>query len=120
MTLPELQRDVPQLNWTEYLQATLGHHVRLHEHEPIVSYAMPYLVQMGRIVATTDRRVLQNYVVWRVVLSMMTHMIDDYQRVGFGCILCKYLKICQHSHSIYDLYRLVLQSTIITTYQDYI
>lgn len=79
---------MPQLNWTEYLQAALGHHVRLVEHESIVSYAMPYLVQMGRIVAATDRRVLQNYVVWRVVLSMMTHMIDDYQRVSDWASLC--------------------------------
>lgn len=84
LTLPQLQREVPQLNWREYLQATLGHHVHLDEDEPIVSYAMPYMIEMGRILNGTDRRVVQNYVVWRVVMSLMTHMIDDYQRVGFG------------------------------------
>lgn len=79
--MPQLQSEVPQLNWREYLQATLGPHVHLHEHEPIVTYAMPYMVQMGRILAATDRRIVQNYVVWRVAMSIMTHMIDDYQRV---------------------------------------
>ncbi|KAG4072943.1 hypothetical protein HA402_006623 [Bradysia odoriphaga] len=80
ITLPQLQRDVPQLNWHEYLQTTLGDQITLQPNEPVVSYAMPYLIQMGRIFAETDRRVIHNYVIWRLVMSIMTHMIDDYQR----------------------------------------
>jgi neprilysin len=88
MTLPQLQAEVPQINWRVYLQEILGE-VKLHDNEPIVSYATPYLVQMGRIFNETDRRVLQNYMVWRLVMSIMTHMIDDYQRerVNFRKIL---------------------------------
>lgn len=82
ITLPQLQRDVPQLNWHEYLQTTLGDQITLQPNEPVVSYAMPYLIQMGRIFAETDRRVIHNYVIWRLVMSIMTHMIDDYQRVS--------------------------------------
>lgn len=52
----------------------------MNHSEPIVCYAMSYLVQMGRILEGTDRRVVHNYVIWRLVMSIMTHLIDDYQR----------------------------------------
>uniref|UniRef100_A0A182QHT6 Uncharacterized protein n=1 Tax=Anopheles farauti TaxID=69004 RepID=A0A182QHT6_9DIPT len=79
ITLPELQRRVPQIDWKEYLQTTLGT-VQLHPNESIVSYAMPYLVELGKILRDTDRRIVHNYAIWRLVMSIMTHMIDDYQK----------------------------------------
>uniref|UniRef100_A0A182REY2 Neprilysin, neutral endopeptidase 1 n=1 Tax=Anopheles funestus TaxID=62324 RepID=A0A182REY2_ANOFN len=79
ITLPELQRRVPQINWKQYLQTTLGT-VELHPNESIVSYAMPYLVELGKILRDTDRRIVHNYAIWRLVMSIMTHMIDDYQK----------------------------------------
>ncbi|XP_055597323.1 neprilysin-1-like isoform X2 [Uranotaenia lowii] len=88
ITLQQLQNEVPQINWEEYLQSTLGN-VKLEKNESIVSYAMPYLVEMGRILNETDKRTIHNYAIWRFVMSMMTHMIDDYQkeRVEFRKIL---------------------------------
>ncbi|XP_062552174.1 neprilysin-1 isoform X2 [Armigeres subalbatus] len=88
ITLMQLQNEVPQMNWKEYLQTTLGS-VKLEENEAIVSYAMPYLIEMGRILDMTDKRIVHNYVIWRFVMSIMTHMIDDYQkeRVEFRKIL---------------------------------
>lgn len=83
LSLRELQREVPELNWTEYLQVTLGNDIALHPNESVVTYAMPYLVQMGKILAKTDRRIVHNYIIWRFIMSVMTHMIDDYQRVRF-------------------------------------
>lgn len=80
ITLKELQKQIPQLNWTDYLQTTVGKDLKLKENEEIVSYAMPYLVDMGRILAKADRRVVHNYVIWRLVMSIMTHMIDEFQR----------------------------------------
>ena len=66
LTLGELQKAVPQLNWREYLQVTLGD-VQLKDDEDVVSYAMPYLVEMGKIIAETDRRIVHNYIIWRLV-----------------------------------------------------
>ena len=54
LTLAQLQQEVPQLNWLEYLSAFL--HADIDESEPVVSYAMPYFVQMGRIIEKTERR----------------------------------------------------------------
>ncbi|XP_058829877.1 neprilysin-1-like [Topomyia yanbarensis] len=88
ITLHQLQHEVPQINWREYLQTTLGN-VKLEDDEEIVSYAMPYLIEMGRILNETDTRIIHNYAIWRFVMSIMTHMIDDYQkeRVEFKKIL---------------------------------
>lgn len=80
MKLPQLQNEIPELNWKEYLQTTLGNEIKLNNDEPIVSYAMPYLIQMGKILAKTDKRIIHNYIIWRLVMSIMTHMIDDFQR----------------------------------------
>lgn len=78
LTLGELQKEVPQLNWREYLQVTLGD-IELEDDEALVSYAMPYLVQMGRILAETDKRVVHNYIIWRLVRPQ--HLRD--------CIICQ-------------------------------
>lgn len=75
LTLGELQKEVPQLNWRQYLQVTLGDD--LSDDEALVSYAMPYLVQMGRILAETDRRVVHNYIIWRLVTAAPANLITS-------------------------------------------
>ncbi|KAF3420991.1 hypothetical protein E2986_13213 [Frieseomelitta varia] len=87
LTLRELQHEIPQLKWREYLQEFINSPIT--EEEPIVAYAMPYFMEMGRIVQKTDRRTLHNYILWRLVMSIMPHMIDEYQqkRVEFRKIL---------------------------------
>ncbi|KAK9502137.1 hypothetical protein O3M35_012728 [Rhynocoris fuscipes] len=77
MTIRQLHKQVPQINWLEYLRTFLDKPI--DENEPVVTYAMPYFVQMGRILAETDMRVIYNYVLWRLVMSVSPHMIDDYQ-----------------------------------------
>ncbi|XP_020294644.1 membrane metallo-endopeptidase-like 1 isoform X2 [Pseudomyrmex gracilis] len=87
LTLRELQREVPELRWLAYLREFIK--VPIDEDEVVVTYAMPYFVQMGRIIAKTDRRTLHNYILWRLVMSIMPHMIDKYQqkRLEFQRIL---------------------------------
>ncbi|XP_017119291.1 neprilysin-1 [Drosophila elegans] len=80
MSLPELQRMVPEVQWQEYLQAALGPGIPLQADEPLVTYGLQYLTEMGKILARTDRRVVHNYMLWRLVMSLMSHMIDEYQR----------------------------------------
>ncbi|XP_053981492.1 neprilysin-1-like [Hylaeus volcanicus] len=87
LTLRQLQREIPQIEWRVYLEEFIR--VPITEEEPIVVYGMQYLLEMGRIVQTTDRRTLHNYILWRLVMSIMPHMIDEYQqkRVEFRKIL---------------------------------
>ena len=52
LSLRELQREVPQVKWRDYLQEF----AIITDEEPLVAYAMPYFVEMGKIIAKTDRR----------------------------------------------------------------
>ncbi|XP_078042097.1 neprilysin-1 isoform X2 [Augochlora pura] len=78
VTLRELQLEIPQLKWQVYLQELINASVT--EQEPIVAYGMNYFRHMGRIVAKTNRRTLHNYILWRLVMSIIPDMIDDYQQ----------------------------------------
>ncbi|TGZ50924.1 Membrane metallo-endopeptidase-like protein, partial [Temnothorax longispinosus] len=87
LTLQKLQQEVPQLHWLVYLREFIK--APIDEKELVVMYAMPYFMQMGRIISRTDRRTLHNYILWRFVMSVMPHMIDEYQqkRIEFRKIL---------------------------------
>ncbi|XP_071446832.1 neprilysin-1-like [Hetaerina americana] len=91
LTLAQLQEEVPEVDWLTYLSVVLSHSSapKLDASEPVVAYAMPYFRQMGRIIKETDRRVVYNYSLWRFVMSLMPHMLDEYQtrRVEFRKIL---------------------------------
>ncbi|XP_054287381.1 neprilysin-1-like [Macrosteles quadrilineatus] len=78
LSLAQLQAEVPQINWLEYLTSFLDADITTEE--MVVSYAMPYFVEMGKILADTDRRVIHNYVMWRLVMDIVPHMIDEYQQ----------------------------------------
>lgn len=87
LTLRELQKEVPQIKWRTYFEEFIS--VPITDDEPLVSYAMPYFVEMGKIISKTDRRTLHNYIIWRLVMSIAPHMIDEYQqrRIEFRKIL---------------------------------
>lgn len=54
LTLAQLQKEVPQVRWLEYLSAFLD--ADITDQEPVVSYALPYFVEMGKILERTDKR----------------------------------------------------------------
>ncbi|EEB19528.1 endothelin-converting enzyme, putative [Pediculus humanus corporis] len=78
LSLTVLQKEVPQLNWKEYLSTFLE--INFHEEEPVVTYALPYFKEMGRILKKTEKRVIHNYVIWRLIMKILPHMIDEYQQ----------------------------------------
>ncbi|XP_043461752.1 neprilysin-1-like isoform X2 [Leptopilina heterotoma] len=87
LTLRELQKEVPQIKWRTYFEEFIF--VPVTDDEPLVAYAMPYFIEMGKIISKTDRRTLHNYIIWRLVMSIAPHMIDEYQqrRIEFRKIL---------------------------------
>lgn len=54
LTLRELQAVVPQVKWLEYLNSFLD--ADITEDEPVVAYGLSYFIEMGKILADTDRR----------------------------------------------------------------
>lgn len=54
LPLKDLQKEVPELNWKQYLSTFLD--TKINEREPVVTYALPYFIQMGQILKRTERR----------------------------------------------------------------
>ncbi|OXA51530.1 Membrane metallo-endopeptidase-like 1 [Folsomia candida] len=72
-----LQQEIPDFNWTQYFQTFV--HTELGPDELIVSYAFPYLKDMAAIIKQTPPRVVQNYVVWRVLMEFTAYLVDKFQ-----------------------------------------
>ncbi|XP_044753111.1 neprilysin-1 isoform X2 [Coccinella septempunctata] len=83
----ELQQLVPQIDWLKYFNSFLG--ITIDEKEPIVVYGLSYFAELGSILEKTNSRIIHNYILWRFVMSISSHMIGDYQkeRVEFRKIL---------------------------------
>lgn len=54
VTLAQLQKIVPQFEWKRYLSSFLE--AEITDEEPVVAYGLSYFVEMGKILAETDRR----------------------------------------------------------------
>lgn len=83
ISLIAIQAQFPELNWTRFLQESLGPNINLQPDEELVVYAMSYLTKMCKLLNQTDRRILHNYALWRLVMSVMAHMVDEYQQERF-------------------------------------
>ncbi|KAL9885946.1 neprilysin-1-like [Glossina fuscipes] len=83
ISLIAIQAQFPELNWTRFLQESLGPNINLQPDEELVVYAMSYLTKMCQLLNQTDRRILHNYALWRLVMSVMAHMVDEYQQERF-------------------------------------
>lgn len=54
LTLAQLQEKIPQINWKEYLTNVFLTDVK--PEEPIVFYSLSYFIELGKMLADTDRR----------------------------------------------------------------
>ena len=77
MSLKELENMVPDIRWRDYLNAFLLDPV--DDSELIVSYAITYFHELGKLLAKTERRVVQNYALWRMIMDLMPQLPDEYQ-----------------------------------------
>ncbi len=78
-SIADLQLKVPQINWMLYFE-TLVHPLPIDENERIVSYSTPFFVKLGQLLETTDKRVIHNYILWRLVMDLMPHMPPQYEK----------------------------------------
>ncbi|KAL9885951.1 neprilysin-1-like [Glossina fuscipes fuscipes] len=78
--LPELQVQIPEVNWTLYLQECLGPNITLRPNEELIVSAVPYLTEVSKIINRTDSTILYNSLVWRVVRFIAVLLVDEYER----------------------------------------
>ncbi|KAG5837000.1 hypothetical protein ANANG_G00234600, partial [Anguilla anguilla] len=72
ITLRQLQRIAPSVHWKRLLDRIF--HDNFSENEEIVVLATDYLQKVSDIIKTTSKRVLHNYMLWRIVAALSEHL----------------------------------------------
>ncbi|KAM3875440.1 endothelin-converting enzyme-like 1 [Diretmus argenteus] len=72
ITLRQLQRIAPNLQWKRLLDRIF--HDNFSEDEEIVVLATDYIQNVSNIIKTTSKRVLHNYMLWRIVAALSEHL----------------------------------------------
>ena len=78
LTVDQLQNQVPDFNWTTYFEALMPP-PGFSPSEEVVSYAMPYLVEVAKLIKSVDPQIVYDYLVWRVVMDIMPFLPPRFQ-----------------------------------------
>ncbi|KAG7258600.1 hypothetical protein CRUP_029486 [Coryphaenoides rupestris] len=68
ITIAELQVLAPAVDWLDLLSSCLSP-LELNDSEPVILYPREYLVQMSQLINRTDHSLLNNYMIWTLVLK---------------------------------------------------
>ncbi|XP_013771859.1 membrane metallo-endopeptidase-like 1 [Limulus polyphemus] len=66
MNVTDISRLAPQINWRKFLNNLLVDPIP--DSEPVVVIVPEFIKKIGEIVSSSDKRVISNYMLWRVVL----------------------------------------------------
>ncbi|XP_041424309.1 endothelin converting enzyme 1 L homeolog isoform X2 [Xenopus laevis] len=78
MTAGELKDLVPAVDWMPFLK-TVFHPVVINESEPVVVYAKEYLVEVSSLINSTDKRILNNYMMWNLMRKTSSFLDQRFQ-----------------------------------------
>ncbi|XP_063660605.1 endothelin-converting enzyme 1 isoform X6 [Pan troglodytes] len=78
VTAAELQTLAPAINWLPFLN-TIFYPVEINESEPIVVYDKEYLEQVSTLINTTDKCLLNNYMIWNLVRKTSSFLDQRFQ-----------------------------------------
>ncbi|XP_062400356.1 membrane metallo-endopeptidase-like 1 isoform X2 [Sardina pilchardus] len=94
MTLTELQENfsLNGFNWTRFIQGVMSSvSITVHQEEEVVVYGVPYLERLTDVLSKHDRRTLQNFLTWHLVIERvggLSRRFKDarahYRKVLFG------------------------------------
>ncbi|XP_071840428.1 endothelin-converting enzyme homolog isoform X2 [Apostichopus japonicus] len=79
MTIDELTEITPSFNWLHYFQEMFGPNITIDGNEQLVCHARPFMEGLHRLIQTTPKRILANYVLWPIV-SYTIPMLGKKQR----------------------------------------
>ncbi|TSK16214.1 Endothelin-converting enzyme 1 [Bagarius yarrelli] len=68
----------PAVDWMPFLKAVFAP-VALNETEPVVLYATDYLQKVSRLISTTNKSTLNNYMIMKVVRKMVSILDQKFQ-----------------------------------------
>ncbi|KAJ8258257.1 hypothetical protein COCON_G00172690 [Conger conger] len=74
----ELQTLAPAVDWLPFLRDVLAP-VELNKTEPVVVYAKEYLPKVSHLINSTDKSILNNYMIMKVVQKMVSVLDQRFQ-----------------------------------------
>ncbi|KAM9443739.1 membrane metallo-endopeptidase-like 1 [Clarias gariepinus] len=77
MTLRDIQEtfNLGGFNWTRYIQGIMASvSITVHPDEPIVVYCSPYLEKLDNLLSRYNRRTVQNYLVWMLIMDRVSSL----------------------------------------------
>ncbi|CAM9840085.1 unnamed protein product [Lampetra planeri] len=77
MKLRDLHHLAPAINWRQFLEQIFRK--RISEDEEVVVLATTYIKKLSHLLSTTPVRVLHNYMLWRVVIVLSTHLSPPFR-----------------------------------------
>ncbi|KAG2462801.1 endothelin-converting enzyme-like 1 isoform X1 [Polypterus senegalus] len=77
ITLRQLQRAAPSVQWKRLLDRIF--HDNFSEDEEIVVLATDYVQKVSEIISTTPKRILHNYMLWRIVVALSEHLSTPFR-----------------------------------------
>ncbi|KAL3861753.1 hypothetical protein ACJMK2_007776 [Sinanodonta woodiana] len=78
ITIKQLQTLVPMFDWLRYFRTFIP--VPLDELEPVVVFAPEYLKDMIEVTRSTEKRVIANYILWRVIFDLVPQTTASFQQ----------------------------------------
>lgn len=70
MTIPELQKNYPYVNWYDFFRRTISG-VELAHNEKVMVLNTEYYTYLNGLLKRTPKRVLANYIVWNVLQNLL-------------------------------------------------
>ncbi|KAL2090790.1 hypothetical protein ACEWY4_013053 [Coilia grayii] len=82
MTLSELQENygLNGFNWTRLVQGIMSCvSMQVRQDEEVVVYGVPYLEKLGDVLAKYDRRTMQNYLAWQLIIDRVSSLSSRFK-----------------------------------------
>uniref|UniRef100_A0A8D9BV62 Neprilysin-11 n=1 Tax=Cacopsylla melanoneura TaxID=428564 RepID=A0A8D9BV62_9HEMI len=76
MKLYELQDKFPSIPWSEYINTILSPNAKLNQDETIIVAVPSYIHGLEKLLSTTPKRVMANYVLWRVMAASVSYLSE--------------------------------------------
>ncbi|KAG0730217.1 Neprilysin-2 [Chionoecetes opilio] len=77
MTIGELQKLVPEIPWLEYINRIISPFFIVKTDEAVIVNVPEYVKNLGKLLTRTPKRVIANYMMWRVTGASVGYLNED-------------------------------------------
>lgn len=77
LTLEELHKAIPEIDWKQYLSVVLERPV--NSTEIVVMFAMNYMTSLVTLLSKTEPKTIANYLLWRFIRHRVNNLDDRFQ-----------------------------------------